>query len=364
MSRSQVIPGIAAWNAVIHTQNCRWSDDIDRFQRDLVTIVHRPKFSIAPTDAFFCIGSCFARNVEEHLIYAGRRVLSKRLVFPVEDGMTRINGCVNKFTTHSITNELEWVTERPLIDETLFDEGPQGWRDLQLAPEVRPASLRHAIERRVYLVDDYFSRIRQAQIVILTLGLNEVWRDAQSSRYLNATPSLASVRKEPDRYSVRITDVGENVDQLEKIQAILYAINPALRSIVTVSPVPMSETFSGKDIIAANTYSKAVLRVAAQAFADAHENVDYFPSLEIVALSPRRIAYTADCRHVSDDAVRIVIGEFLRLYIGAEIAATSFDELGYLAANPDVAAAARRGEWESGFEHYRARGEAEGRAPR
>jgi hypothetical protein len=46
----------------------------------------------------------------------------------------------------------------------------------------------------------------------------------------------------------------------------------------TVSPVPLYLTFSGEDIIVANTYSKSVLRAACDAVENSREHVDYFPS--------------------------------------------------------------------------------------
>ena len=131
--------------------------------------------------------------------------------------------------------------------------------------------------------------------------------------------------------------------------------------IVTVSPVPMSETFSGKDIAIANSLSKATLRVAAEAFARNHPAVDYFPAFEMVTLSPRNLAYGADCLHVTDNAVGMVVSQFLTLYAGEKIAPIAFNEVAYLKANSDVEAAVRLGHFELGFEHWLMHGKAEGR---
>jgi hypothetical protein len=46
-------------------------------------------------------------------------------------------------------------------------------------------------------------------------------------------------------------------------------------------------TFSTMDIVVANTWAKSLLRAVAQEWAAAHENVDYFPSYEIVQNSDR-----------------------------------------------------------------------------
>lgn len=355
------LSGTEAWASLAKTKSARWHENIARFGGPLAEVEHSPKFVIDADDTFFCIGSCFARNVEEHLVYSNRKVLSKRIVSPVEEWPHRINGFVNKFTTHSILNEIEWVISPPQVDESLFEETAQGWIDLQLSPGVRPVSRERAIQRRAYLINDYFARLRQASVVIITLGLNEVWHDAKSNRYLNATPSIYSVRRDPDRYTLEITDATTNFVMLTRIFSALLSLRHTLKIIVTVSPVPMSDTFSGRDVAIANAYSKATLRVAADKFAETFDNVDYFPTYDMISLSPRESVYGPDCLHISDKIVGQMMNKFLALYMGRDIPALPFNELGYLAANPDVETAARLGEFESGFEHWLLCGQAEGR---
>lgn len=360
-----VVNGPEAWRRLLKSENGRWSHDIERFSNPLTMVEHEPKFLIRPDDRFFCMGSCFARNVEEHLIYNGIRVLSRKIVCPPEEwNGARINGFVNKFTTLSMLNELDWQVERPVIDQDLFEPAGDAWRDLQLCTGTPAVSLERAMERRAYLIDSYFSRIREAEVVVLTLGLNETWFDRRTGRYLNEAPTPAGVRADPDRYLIEITDVATNVDALESIHERLQAMNPAVRMVVTVSPVPMFATFTGKDVAVANTYSKSVLRAAAEEFASSHEWVDYYPSYDMVSLSRRATSFAADCLHVSDSAVGELIRHFLWRYTGHEPAAVEFSEIAYIAANPDVEAAVRRGEFESGFEHWTTFGKHEGRRMR
>jgi hypothetical protein len=179
--------------------------------------------------------------------------------------------------------------------------------------------------------------------------------------YLNAAPSFFSVRREPSRFTVHITDVAENIAQLEMIYAIVRSINPAIRIVVTVSPVPMSNTFSGRDVLVANVRSKSTLRAAAETFALSHDAADYFPSYDMVVMSPRHRAYEADCLHVENEVVGGIMQEFIQLYMGLERIPPAFNESAYLAANLDVEAAVRRGEITSGFEHWERYGKAEGR---
>ena len=167
----QLRSGIDAWTSAVKSGSARWHTNIARFSETSVMVEHEPKFSLTAQDTFFCIGSCFARNVEEYLIYSRRPVLSKRVVCPVEEWPNRVNGFVNKFTTNSVLNEIQWTICPPTIDGSLFEETKEGWMDLQLCPGVRPVTLERAKERRAYLMRDYFSRLHDASVIILTLGL-------------------------------------------------------------------------------------------------------------------------------------------------------------------------------------------------
>lgn len=360
---SPTISGLDAWLAFTERPDAKWNRARKRFAEPVFPLAHEPKFTIDPAAKFFCIGSCFARNIEEHLIYGGLDVISKRIVAPAAEWPQRTTGLVNKFTSASILNELAWIGRPPdFSDPNLFVESDEGWIDLQLAPGVRPVPFARAVERRAYLTENYFTRLLQADVVVITLGLIEAWLDLHMGVHLNAPPPVASVRRQPDRYVLDVTTVQSNVEALEAIRAELKALNPACRIIVTVSPVPLSATYSGVDVVRANTLSKAVLRVAANVLSQAHDDVDYFPRYEIVTHSPRESAYAEDKRHVSDAIVGVVTSFFATTYIG-EIAPLdpAYREVPYLAANPDVETAVRSGLLASGLKHWLDTGRTDGR---
>jgi hypothetical protein len=355
------IAGLTAWTAAAKGPATRWSDRIGQLAATIVEVVHAPKFQIDRAEAFFCIGSCFARNIEEHLIYRGVDVLSRRIISPKQEWPHRVNGFVNKFTTSSMRNEVDWMVAPPAIDRSLFQEQPDGWVDLQLSPHMPAVALERAVERRRYLTAEYFARLRQVSIVVLTLGLNEVWFDRATSRHLNAPPSFHATRRDPERYELQVTDVADNVAELIEIRRLILSVNPRARFVVTVSPVPLSETFSGRDVLVANLYSKSTLRAAADAFAQAYDDVDYFPGYDMITMAPRAAVYDPDCLHVSDAAVGSVVQTFLHLYLGLAAEPTTFSERAYLQANPDVETVLRRGELSSAFEHWQRFGRDEGR---
>jgi hypothetical protein len=69
----------------------------------------------------------------------------------------------------------------------------------------------------------------------------------------------------------------------------------------------MKASFTGEHIVLSNSYCKSTLLSAAIRFARNNENVDYFPSYEIVTCSERDLAYRADYRHVSRDIVAMIM---------------------------------------------------------
>jgi hypothetical protein len=92
----------------------------------------------------------------------------------------------------------------------------------------------------------------------------------------------------------------------------LRAINPHVRVILTVSPVPLVATATPHHVLAANMYSKAALRVAADAATREHPDVHYFPAYEIV-VGPHAPAdfFEADRRSVAKHGVDTVMAAFL-----------------------------------------------------
>jgi len=90
-----------------------------------------------------------------------------------------------------------------------------------------------------------------------------------------------------------------------------------VKFVLTVSPVPLLRTFSDQDIIVANSYSKGVLRAVAQQLYTDYDDVDYFPSYEMVVNSPRHKAWRHDQRHVVPDQVWAITRQFREAYIKA-----------------------------------------------
>jgi len=100
-----------------------------------------------------------------------------------------------------------------------------------------------------------------------------------------------------------------------EFQRILLEIRQArpFKVILTVSPVPLTATATDKHVLQATSYSKSVLRAAAGEISASFDNVDYFPSFELIN-NPRlhSAAYESNLRSVRDFMVHQVMAHFFR----------------------------------------------------
>lgn len=284
---------------------------------ELAKLSFTPSFTFSKADRIMTIGSCFAREIEHRLESLGFDLPMKAVVVPAEERATKTeNDLISKFTVESMENELAWMSgQPPPPPEKLFLEVGEGlWHDPQLVNNVHAASMERVLQRRA-MVQDAFRELPSCRIVIITLGLAEAWFDHETSLYLNTAPPLPAINRDRNRFSLDVLDYEDILASLERIYAILQGHgHPDFKVLITVSPVPFKATFSGQDAITANAYSKAVQRAALQAFVTRHDNVDYFPSFEIVTSSNREFVYERDNIHVSNSTVAYIVEQVLTGY--------------------------------------------------
>ena len=117
---------------------------------------------------------------------------------------------------------------------------------------------------------------------------------------------------DPARHRFHNFTVAETRDDLHAFVGRLRQVNPGVRVILTVSPVPLVATATDQHVLTATTYSKAVLRAAAGELAALDDGVTYFPAYEIVTgpQAPERY-FEANRRDVSELAVSAVMRALL-----------------------------------------------------
>ena len=288
-----------------------------------------PKFKLRRDDMFYAIGSCFARGLEYAL---QRRKMSVESAAPEFARLVSVKkeptglGFINKYNTFSILNELRWALDPAAVFpvESIVKVTEATWSDPHTNPTLELVSFEETLKRRA-LLQTVTKRIVNCRAVIVTLGLVEVWRDIEADVYLNNTPIPSLLETGPDRYELHLTTFAQNWANLQALHALLSRYgHPDLRIVVTVSPVPLHATFLKMDVVSATTYAKSLLRAVAQQWAAAHENVDYFPSYEIVQNSERAAIWESDRIHVRVAGLHHIMGLFLQSYLEEDSLEWSF----------------------------------------
>ncbi len=277
----------------------------------------RPGFSFGMDSKFFAAGSCFARNIEKALRFIGADVLSSPVNLPCPPSYQPAMNLFHKYTVHSILNELRWAfsPNRPAAEDLLIEAKPGEYADLQLtsgltAPLAEAAALRNRF-------NDTFKAAREADVLVITLGLVECWYDCDLRVYLNAPPTPRMIKAAPGRFEFHVLGYDDIYATLEELYALLQANCPKQpKMLFTVSPVPLIATFRSEDVLVANCYSKSVQRAALDAFVERHE-VDYFPSYEMVVYSDMHHAWADnDYRHPRQEIVDRIMAKVLLAYAG------------------------------------------------
>lgn len=164
---------------------------------------------------------------------------------------------------------------------------------------------------RSYHLSRVAKLFKNIDVLIFTMGMTEAWIDTRDGAVYPVAPGVAGGTFDPSVH--KFVNFGYQAvrDDLKTFIDRARGINPQLRFMLTVSPVPLMATATDQHVIAATMYSKSVLRAVAGEMANQQEYVDYFPSYEIIASHVMRGQfYNSDMRTVNQVGVEHVMGQF------------------------------------------------------
>jgi hypothetical protein len=278
-----------------------------------------PDLKIDRTTPIASMGSCFAREIRRVLLDSGYAYITEETHHPASVHASA--AWERLYNTFSIRQVFEYTFEKWTPDL-------RWW----LSPETRKIQDPY---RRIILYDSIeaaekdFKRHRRhsrralekAKILILTLGLTEIWQDKIDGSVI-CIPTGPYVNEGGDmgRYLFRVSRYAENLDNLERIHTIMAEHNPDCRLLVTISPVHLWATFrKDADVITASCNSKSTLRAAADEFTARHANVYYFPAFEMATIYRPMIGQSifSDGKenfHVNQQTVEFIMEHFFRFY--------------------------------------------------
>jgi tetratricopeptide (TPR) repeat protein len=307
-----------------------WKKAKDRLIDEVWPIL-TPSFQLHPGTKVFTIGSCFARNIEEHLHRLGFEIPMLDFRVPQEEWGSRPSGLLNKYTPPSIFQEVEWAKKIYLRGGAITesDSAPFLYEckdglciDCNLSGFVPVSRSRFFARRRE--IYEIFKELFNSGCVVVTLGLIEAWFDREKGIYIQEAPIGREFAKTRGRFAFECLTHEQCRSYMQKSVDAIRAVNKEAKFLITTSPVPLIRTFTDRDVIVANMQSKSVLRAVAGDIAEANADMDYFPSYESVNITKSWNIWSDDLMHVSDLFVAKVVSRMTDAYCSIDVGRRQF----------------------------------------
>jgi hypothetical protein len=131
-------------------------------------------------------------------------------------------------------------------------------------------------------ISDCCRQISEAKVLIFTSGTSVGFFDAEKRPIIPKSQSSTVNALFLKQSRARKITVSENVENLRFIVTAARIINPAIKVVLTVSPVPLGRSFEVDSALIGDCISKSTLRIAVdEVLDDEIPNVFYWPSFEI-----------------------------------------------------------------------------------
>lgn len=286
-----------------------------------VSDIHRAKFRISRQDRIITAGSCFAQNVGRSLQREGYQWFNAEPApeFLSPDNVRRFNYDVFSFRTGNIYSVallrqwLEWALGETGKSDEIWEE--EGRYFDPVRPAIEPngfSSSEELFAARDRTLAAIRRAMQQAQFFVFTLGQTEVWLNDRSGLVYSMCPGTQRGRFEPALHKMVNYSYLPVVRDIERVLELVRRVNPAIRILLTVSPVPLTATAEADShALVANTYTKSILRTVAGDISRDHDFVDYFPSYELLtAPSFQGMFYDPNKRTIAAEGVAFVMEHF------------------------------------------------------
>jgi hypothetical protein len=283
-------------------------------------------------------GSCFAQHIARHLKKSGYHYFVAEPGHPILPAGVRKSYNYGLFTCRYgniyTARQLVQLFRRAYGE---FTPGEDVWHE---APGVVLDPFRPTTQPGGFESEDEMRRDRAQHLAavrhmfetlgvfVFTLGLTECWRSKSDGAVFPLCPGVQGGAFDPERHEFYNQPVEDVIADLTEFRDALVRVNPAAQIIFTVSPVPLVATAEpGENVLSATTYSKSVLRVAAETLRRRFDNVHYFPSYEIITGAFNRGAYYADdLRNVLENGVSHVMRLFMQHATAADGVPVAVDD--------------------------------------
>jgi len=285
-----------------------------------------PEFHIKPSEKVTTFGSCFAQHIGNALKDRGFKWLiteqapegcNKELAKKYNYGVfTARTG--NIYTTSLLKQWTEWAVGKKSIPEEIWEKDGRYYDPFR--PRIEPNGFESIKELRMsqaQTIKAFKESIVQSDYFVFTLGLTESWFNEELGYEYPMCPGVIAGEFDEKKHQFKNQQFWFVITNLSDAMMLMKELNPKLRFILTVSPVPLTATKSGRHVAVATMASKSVLRTVADQLSTNRGDVDYFPSYEIIN-SPvfKGVFFEPNQRSVNPYGVNFVMDNFFKCLVG------------------------------------------------
>ena len=304
-----------------NSANKFWRSALAELKYTEISDMWNPKFKIGLNSKIITVGSCFAKHIGDWL-------KAKKFDFvdsepPPKDlhpdkyknyGYGIFSFRIGNIYTASMLRQwIDWSLKIKKCPDAYVKEGKKFFDPFRpRVPEGGYSSFQSLRKERMLTLKSIRKSVSESDIFIFTLGLTESWIDLLGYTYA-ICPGTFCGKFSDKIHFFKNYKYDEIYNDMEQVILNLRTLNPSLCFVLTVSPVPLTATFSENHILVANTYSKSVLRAVAGDLNSKYEFVDYFPSYELISSHPfKGQFFDENLRTVKKSGVNFVMEHFAK----------------------------------------------------
>lgn len=291
-----------------------------------------PKWPIGPQTRIATAGSCFAQHFGEALRarrFAWVDAEQAPAPLPLDRRKTHGYGLFssrtgNIYTARQLLQWIQWSVDPYSTPQEIWTEDGRSFDPFR--PNIEPngfLSPDELMASRMTTLKCFIESVKSSDVFVFTLGLTECWRNILSNCEYQSCPGAVAGEFDSNIHLFHNQSFSEILMDMEMAISLIRSLQPNIQVLLTVSPVPLTATASGRHVLVATQHSKSILRSVAGELEASFPFCDYFPSYEIITTPPfRGMFFSPNLRTISKFGVNFVMNCF-------------FDALGITPINED-----------------------------
>jgi hypothetical protein len=307
-----------------------WKTGVGQATPDSISGVYSPKFPIAGL-RIATAGSCFAQEIAKALkkrqfdvLDVEPAPLGTHAKTAAEFGYGQYSARHGNIYTsrHLVQLTEEALGLRSIPADILVWERNGRYFD-SMRPTVEPNGLPTPdlvlLHRQDHL-RRFHCLLEQCDLFVFTLGLTEAWAHRESGIFYQSTPGVIAGDYDPEVHQFRNMKYPEILEDMLRFRSLAHSVNPRMKFLLTVSPVPLTATYERRHVLVSTVRSKSILRAAAAELSETYSDIDYFPSYELLStafLGPG--LFQENRRNVAPEGVAAVMNAFFAAHEPAPV---------------------------------------------